>query len=260
MVSKNKSVTVFSRIILASVLWAAIAVFSGSSAHVPEPSKKPVKKHAKDKNRLPGERIPVLTFEQSLTENADLANLQVQLPKPYVNKNWAQAGGNQHHVMQHLSLGNNPQKIWSKDIGEASNNRRSIVSMPVVQDGVIYAMDSMAKVTALNSDTGKKLWQKEFKEPGETENISYGGGTSAGPDALYITNGYGHVAALSKATGEIIWLTRLSVPMRGAPTYAVITRPMRWMRRMVKSYGVRLAFLKMRVWWVRQALRLLAIR
>ncbi len=208
MVSKNKSVTIFSRIILISALCAAIAACSGSS------------EDTKDKKRLSGERIPVLTFEQTLTENADLANLQVQLPMPYVNKDWAQAGGNQHHVMQHLSLGNNPTKIWSVDIGEASNNRRSIVSMPVVQDGVIYAMDAMSKVTALNSDTGKRLWQKEFKEPGETENISYGGGVSAGPDALYITNGYGHVAALSKSTGEIIWLTRLSVPMRGAPTYA----------------------------------------
>jgi len=208
MVSKSMSVSVFSRVALSSVLCAAIAACSGSS------------ENTGNKKRLTGERIPVLTFEQNLTENADLANLQVQLPRPYVNKNWAQAGGNPHHVMQHLSLGNNPQKIWSADIGEASNSRRSIVSMPVVQDGVIFAMDAMSKVTAFNADTGKKLWQKEFKEKGETENISYGGGLSAGPEALYVTNGYGHVAALSKSTGAEIWLTKLGVPMRGAPTYA----------------------------------------
>ncbi|WP_417624864.1 PQQ-binding-like beta-propeller repeat protein [Paremcibacter congregatus] len=174
----------------------------------------------RNKNRLEGERIPVLTFEQNLAESEELANLQVQLPRPYRNKSWAQAGGNQHHVMQHLSLGDNPQKVWSADIGEESNGRRSTVSMPIIENGVVYAMDSMAKVTAYTAQTGKKVWQKKFKEPGETENIAYGGGITAGPDALYVTNGYGHVAALDKSTGAEIWVAKLAVPMRGAPTYA----------------------------------------
>jgi len=208
MVSKNKSVRIYFRVIFGTVICAALAACSGSSDN------------AKNSKKLTGERIPVLTFEQTLKENPELASLQVQLPKPYSNKNWAHAGGNPHHVMQHVSLGENPKKIWSVNIGEDSNNRRSIVSMPVVRDGVIYAMDSMSKVTAYNADTGKKLWQKEFKEKGETENISYGGGLAAGPDALYVTNGYGQIAALSKSTGAEIWLSRVSIPMRGAPTYA----------------------------------------
>ena len=212
MVSFVKSKTTFSGFsrnsVMAVVLCGMLAACSGSS------------EDTKNSKKLTGERIPVLTFEQSLTENPELANLQVQLPKPYTNKNWPQAGGNSLHLMQHLNLGDNPQKIWSKNIGADSNNRRSIISMPVVLDGVIYAMDSMSKVTAYNADSGKKLWQKKFQQTGETENISYGGGIAAGPDALYITNGYGHVAALSKSTGEEIWITRLGVPMRGAPTYA----------------------------------------
>lgn len=212
MVSKCKSVTEFSgfftRFLIGAILPLALVACSGSS------------EDTKNSKKLTGERIPVLTFEQSLTENAELANLRVQLPAPYVNRDWAQAGGNPRHVMQHLSLGDNPRKIWSEGIGEESNGRRSITSMPVVLDGVIYAMDSMARVTAYNADSGRKIWQKTFKQKGETENISYGGGVAAGPDALYVTNGYGHVAALSKSTGEEIWITRLGVPMRGAPTYA----------------------------------------
>ena len=208
MVLHNKSVTIFPKILLSAVLCAGLVACSGSSGE---------KKNSK---RLEGDRIPVLTFEQSLKENAELANLRVQLPKPYVNENWPQAGGNPEHTVQHVSLGSDPKKIWSTDIGRDSDNRRSIISMPVVLDGVVYAMDSMSKVTAYNADTGKKIWDKEFKEKGETENISYGGGVTAGPDALYITNGYGHVAALSKSTGEEIWIEKLKVPMRGAPTYA----------------------------------------
>ena len=208
MVSERKSMTVFSKLSLIAVICGALAACSTSS------------EKAQNTKKLTGDRIPVLTFEQTLKENADLANLQVQLPRPYTNKDWPQAGGNQQHSMQHLTLGSNPKKIWSVDIGDDSNNRRSITSMPVVLDGVIYAMDSMSKVSAYNADTGNKLWQKTFKETGETSNISYGGGVTAGPDALYITNGYGHVAALSKSTGEEIWITKLAVPMRGAPTYA----------------------------------------
>ncbi len=208
MASRMNIVTLISRVLLASAMGAVLVGCSGSD-----------EKATKGK-KITGERIPVLTFEQKLVEDPELANLQVQLPRPYTNKDWRQAGGNRQHVMQHLALGDNPQKIWSKDIGADSNNRRSIVSMPVVADGVIYAMDSMSKVTAYNADTGNRIWRKEFKQEGETENISYGGGIAVGPDALYITNGYGHVAALSKSNGEQIWLSHIGVPMRGAPTYA----------------------------------------
>jgi len=208
MVSAYKSGTVFFRVVFGTILSMAVVACSGSSDET------------KNSDKLTGERIPILTYEQTLKANPDLKNLQVQLPKPYVNKNWPQAGGNPRHLMQHLALGENPKKIWSVNIGSPSNDRRSIVSMPVVLDGVIYAMDSMSKVTAYNADTGKKIWQKKFHQKGETKNISYGGGIAAGPDALYITNGYGHVAALDKSTGKVIWLTRLAIPLRGAPTYA----------------------------------------
>ncbi|PCI45171.1 MAG: pyrrolo-quinoline quinone [Alphaproteobacteria bacterium] len=208
MVSENKPMPEFSKFFLIAVTCGMLIACGGSSDS------------AKKGKKLDGERIPVLTFEQTLTENAELANLQVQLPKPYTNKNWSQAGGNQRHNMQHLNLGDDPKKIWSVDIGASSNSRRSLVSMPVVLNGIIYAMDSMSKVSAYNADSGKKLWQKTFTEKGETRSLAYGGGIAAGPDALYITNGYGHVAALSLSTGEEIWRIGLKIPMRGAPTYA----------------------------------------
>jgi len=192
MVSQGKLVTVCTRFFLGAVMCVALSACSTFWDDT-----------APKKKGLKGDRIPVLTFEQSLKEDADLANLRVQLPTPYTNKNWAQAGGNTQHIMQHLTLGDNPKEIWSVNIGSASNSRRSLVSMPVVRDGVLFVMDSMAKITAYNEDNGNELWEKEFKVPGETENISYGGGVSAGPDRLYFTNGYGHVGALSKKTGSV---------------------------------------------------------
>lgn len=173
-----------------------------------------------DRKRLSGDRIPVLTFEQSLKESAELANLKVILPKPYRNKNWQQPGGNTLHVMQHLEIADNPQKIWSKDIGEGSNGRHSLVSMPVVMDGRLYVVDAMAKVSAYDAATGKKIWDKKYKQEGETKMLAYGGGITYGDGRLFVTNGYGQVIALNPQTGDEIWITRIGVPMRGAPTYA----------------------------------------
>lgn len=199
------------QVMLAAVLCVFVAscsIFSGDG------------KESKDKNKLEGDRIPVLTFEQTLEQNKDLANLRVELPAPYSNKSWLQAGGNALNVMQHLALGANPQKIWSASIGEGSNGRHSIISMPVVENGKIYAQDSYSKVTAYNAASGAKLWEKKFTQKNETKNIAYGGGLSLGPDALYVTNGYGHIAAMDKNNGTEIWRIRVGVPLRGAPTYA----------------------------------------
>jgi len=169
--------------------------------------------------RLEGVRIPVLTFEQSLTSDAALSNLQVTLPKPYVNENWSQPGGNAQHVMQHVALASSPQKVWDLDIGDGSNGRRSLVSMPVIHDGVIYAIDADAKVSAFDERSGKKRWDKKFREKLETRKLAYGGGVTVGGGKLFITNGYGHIAALS-FSGELLWQTETAIPMRGAPTYA----------------------------------------
>ncbi|WP_138380107.1 PQQ-binding-like beta-propeller repeat protein [Luteithermobacter gelatinilyticus] len=172
------------------------------------------------KDRLEGERIPVLTFEQTLQPDSDLHNLQIVLPAPQVNPEWPQAGGNARHYLGHPALSDNPRKIWSTDIGEGSNGRHGLGSMPVISDGRVYMIDSRAVVRAFDAETGRKIWEHKFKEEGETEKNAYGGGVTTGGGRLFITNGYGHVAAMDPATGEVVWQTRTGTPMRGAPTYA----------------------------------------
>ncbi|MDA0708444.1 MAG: PQQ-binding-like beta-propeller repeat protein, partial [Proteobacteria bacterium] len=149
-----------------------------------------------------------------------LANLQISLPKPYINQNWAQPGGNVQHVLQHLQINDNPKKIWSSSIGSGSNGRRSLVSQPVVKDGVLYAIDAMAKVSAFDAKTGKRKWQRKFSRKGETDKLAYGGGVTVGDNALYFVTGYGHFGSLNLTTGEPVWIEDIGVPMRGAPTYA----------------------------------------
>lgn len=169
---------------------------------------------------LEGDRISVLTFEQELRVDPLLESLRVTLPKPYVNEDWAQPGGNLHHLNQHLKISDAPQEIWSRDIGRGTDGRKAIVSQPVVKDGVLYAIDADAKIIAMNADTGRVLWDTKYEMDNETPMLSYGGGVTVGDNALYFVTGYGHFGALNLADGSEIWVEDIGVPMRGAPTYA----------------------------------------
>ncbi|WP_417318077.1 PQQ-binding-like beta-propeller repeat protein [Emcibacter sp.] len=174
----------------------------------------------KDKNRLDGERIPVLTFEQSLKIDPQVSSYQITLPTPSASGDWSQPGQNAFHYVGHPALSENPQKIWSTDIGEGSNGRHALGGMPVIANGRMFMIDSRARVRAFNAETGKKLWDHDFREKGETVKNAYGGGVTYGNGTLFITNGYGHIAAMDPANGNVKWQAKTGIPMRGAPTYA----------------------------------------
>ncbi len=194
-------------LILVAFLTSSCSVFDGTS-----------KKNSR--STIEGERISVLTFEEEIVADPQLANLQITLPKPYTNENWDQPGGNKQHILQHLNIAKEPKRIWSIDVGEGSNGRHALVSQPVIKDGVLYAIDANAKISAFNANTGKKLWDRKFSLKGETPKIAYGGGVTIGDDVLYFVSGYGHFGALNIADGSDIWVKLIGVPMRGAPTYS----------------------------------------
>lgn len=175
---------------------------------------------ANNRDTIEGDRFSVLTFEQQLEVDPQLKGSTIILPKPYVNENWAQAGGNRQHVMEHLQIADNPKKVWSRDIGEGTTGRKALVSEPVVKDGVLYAIDATAKITAINAENGKKIWDRQYKMKDETKMLAYGGGVTVGDNALYFVTGYGHFGALNLTDGSEIWVKEIGVPMRGAPTYA----------------------------------------
>ena len=172
------------------------------------------------RDSIEGDRISVLTFEQQISADPALANLKVTLPQPYVNENWDQPGGNVYHLMQHLSIGDMPERLWSRDIGSGSTGRKAILSHPVIKDGVLYAIDADAKISAIDAENGRVIWDTKYSIENETEMLSYGGGVTIGSNALYFVTGYGHIGALNLTDGSEIWLETVGVPMRGAPTYS----------------------------------------
>jgi outer membrane protein assembly factor BamB len=171
----------------------------------------------KKKNRLEGERIPILTFEQQLTPDPRVEDMQVVLPDPVTNASWPQAGGLPGHAMQHLALSDNPKRIWRVSIGSGTGGRKQLTSKPVVADGMVFAMDVNANVTALNATTGRQLWRRKLEMKGRASANSFGGGIAYAGGRIFATTGYGFIAALDAATGQELWRTDIRTPMRGAP-------------------------------------------
>lgn len=168
-----------------------------------------------DPERLEGERIDVLGPERRLSADEGIQNREVQLPRPYVNADWPQPGGNPPHAMYHLELGDEPSLAWSVDVGEASGDRQQIMSQPVVADGRVYAMDASTTVSAYNVDNGRRAWRRELIE--DTDGV-FGGGVAASDGRLFVTTGAGRLFALDAETGETVWRYDASAPMRAGPT------------------------------------------
>lgn len=167
-----------------------------------------------------GERIPVLAFEQTLEVDPQVASTPVQLPRPYINADWPQAGGYASKAMQHLTLGDKLSQVWSREIGKGETRYAKIIATPVMAEGLVYTMDSQAKVTAVSADDGSIAWSNQLQLGKKRRAIGFGGGLAVGGGRVYASTGFGFVAALDPRTGAQLWRKELPAPLRGAPAYA----------------------------------------
>ncbi|MFZ5609209.1 MAG: PQQ-binding-like beta-propeller repeat protein [Pseudomonadota bacterium] len=169
---------------------------------------------------LSGKRISVLTFEHHLEADPTLADQRIILPPPYKNLNWTQAGGSPSKAMHHLALGPDPKLLWRKKIGRGSSGSYRLVSTPIVVDGVLYVIDSDARVGAFDASTGRALWEYGLKLEKESQSLAFGGGVAYGEGKIFATSGYGILVALDAASGRELWRYQATIPFRGAPGYA----------------------------------------
>jgi outer membrane protein assembly factor BamB len=192
----------------------------------------------KTKTAVLGERIPVLTVESSAGTDASIASTAVAVPPAETNASWTQPGGNAQKAMGNVALGTQPQRIWEVNLAKAGPNER-LAATPVIADGHVYVIDTLANVRALDAQTGRELWTTQLKgKPGPTlkragiqgllggkEHKRYtrslfGGGVSYDSGKLVATTGLGEVAELDAATGKVGWRVTPGGPLRGAPSIA----------------------------------------
>lgn len=167
-----------------------------------------------------GERVPILSrIESGAKVDPALANVSVILPPAAENPDWPQAGGTASKSYGHLALASAPSRIWTASVAGSSNKQR-LAAAPVIGDGRLYVFDTNGIVTALNADSGARVWTKSLQVSGDGADTVFGGGVSYDNGRVYATTGFGEVAALDAATGDQIWRVKPSGPLRGAPTVA----------------------------------------
>ncbi len=189
------------------------------------------------KSKLKGERISVMTADESLKSDPEMASVKVVLPRPYVNGEWPNPGGYASNAMYHLAAPGAFKKIWEADVGQGSTSESRLTAPPVVAGGRVFVLDAAATVHALDARDGTELWSASlapkggdtswlntlslgmFGEDNRTDPTKgFGGGLAFDKGRLFATSGFGQVVAFSAQNGGRLWRTDLGVPIVNAPT------------------------------------------
>ena len=176
------------------------------------------KKSDKSKTPVLGQRIAVLTAENDAEADPAMQALPFTLPPPAENSSWAESGGNASNSMGHLALGNALQPAFTVQAGRGSSLTARLAAPPIVANGRIYTIDTLAAVRAFDARTGAQVWASQTPDVKGNEMSLYGGGIAYDNGRIFATNGLGYVAALSEQNGGILWQVRPGGPLRGAPT------------------------------------------
>jgi len=164
-----------------------------------------------------GNRVDILGIERDTEVDPTLTGVAVTLPPAAVNEAWAQPGGNASKSPGHVELGQGLSRIWTAKVTGA-NPRARLAASPVMSDGRIYVVDTTARVTAFDANTGSQIWSNALEIEKDGKSSRFGGGVSATSTNVFATNGVGDVASLAADTGALVWKKRPAGPLRGAPT------------------------------------------
>ncbi|MAW79492.1 MAG: pyrrolo-quinoline quinone [Parvularcula sp.] len=177
------------------------------------------------------ERISILALDQELKADPRYAGSTIDIPPSYVNASWTQPGGEADHTLHHLSVPLEFETLWKADVGDASARRARLTSPPIVIDNRVFVLDAETKVSSFDAETGELIWRKElapeiderfrirelFRGPDPAE-IGFGGGVAFENGRLFVTSGFGFVAALDAQSGDELWRVQTDAPARTPPT------------------------------------------
>jgi outer membrane protein assembly factor BamB len=169
---------------------------------------------------LPGERETVRAAAEAVAiapETVASRSRAIRLPGPTRNAEWAQSAGTPAFRTTNAALARTPRLIWSARIGAGDGRRVRITADPVVAGGLIYTLDSGARVTAL-TPAGATVWSVDLTPPNDSEGEATGGGMAYADGTLFVSLGFGSVVALEAKSGALRWRQKLRATGSGTPT------------------------------------------
>jgi outer membrane protein assembly factor BamB len=176
--------------------------------------------HKKPSTPVLGQRIAVLATESDVSVDPATAALPMSLPAPGVNPAWRQSGANASKARGHIAHGASLAQAWEVSIGQGTSLAARLAAAPIVADGRIYTIDTLATVRAFDAQTGSPLWRTQFGTEKGNDSALFGGGLAYANGRIYATNGLGFVDALDATNGGVVWQVRPGGPLRGSPTIA----------------------------------------
>lgn len=172
-------------------------------------------------DRLPGQRLDaraVLSPDgPAIQGEGGPATVALSLPGVRANSEWPQRAGSAQHYAGNVAIGSGTGRIWSNTIGQGDGKRHRITADPVVGGGLIYTLDSRARVSA-TTVSGGTAWTQNLVPGGEVGDSVSGGGVAYDGGRVFVTTGYGELVALDARSGAILWRQRVDTVLSGAPT------------------------------------------
>ncbi|MEO0937071.1 MAG: PQQ-binding-like beta-propeller repeat protein [Pseudomonadota bacterium] len=170
---------------------------------------------------LPGKREPVTAVLQSaaalaIAEQPNTA-APISLPAATANRDAAQGFGTPSARTAHPALSAAPALAWSVNIGQGDSRKQRITADPVVLGGLVYTLDADSTVSAVTT-SGQLAWQRSLRPARDSEGDATGGGIAAEDGTIYVSLGYGELAALDASTGAVRWTQQLDATGSGRPT------------------------------------------
>lgn len=144
---------------------------------------------------LPGDREEIRLVGEDAVATADTvvnSSRAISLPSQSANSTWAQSFGTQSFRTAHPALRSAPQRVWSTSIGSGNSRRQRITASPVVAGGLIYTLDSGARVSAV-SPSGGVVWSTDLTPASDSEGQATGGGLAYDNGTLYVSSGFGRL-------------------------------------------------------------------
>jgi len=142
--------------------------------------------------------------------------LPIRLPRMVNLDRWTHRNGNPENAAPHLRLGRDLARLWSAPIGAGNDRKHRITAGPVIAEGLIFSLDSQARVTAI-SPIGATVWSRDLTPPSDRPGEATGGGLAYAGGVVYATTGFGEVIALKARDGSRLWTQKLNAPVDAPP-------------------------------------------
>ncbi|MDX2277542.1 MAG: PQQ-binding-like beta-propeller repeat protein [Hyphomonadaceae bacterium] len=165
-------------------------------------------------------RVSILTFEQQLAPDPELASRTITTPAPAAIANWSQPGGEADNAPPNATGSATLERAFRANLGAGSDSHVRLAAPPVIADGKLYFLDAETRVHAVDASDGRSLWSERLRPQDSEDRHASGGGIAVAGGRVFVTTGFGFAAALDAADGREVWRFNGRTPFVTAPTAA----------------------------------------